>query len=114
MRTVLAIGAKRKIHMHSADIDTAFLNANLQEEIYMRQPKGVEDGTPQIMRLLKSIYGLKRASREWYTLFHQTLSSPGLKRATFDTSLYTISHPMHGICIVLICVADILIISDSL
>jgi hypothetical protein len=66
------------------------------------------------MHLLKSIYGLKHASREWYKMFHQTLSSLGLKRATYDTSLYTINHPMHGICIVLVCVDDILIVSDSL
>ena len=58
-RTVLAIAAKRNMHMHSADIETAFLNADLQEEIYMRQPKGAEDGTPRVMRRLKSIYGLK-------------------------------------------------------
>jgi histone deacetylase 1/2 len=115
LRTVLAIAAKRNcMHMPSADIETAFLNAGLQEEIYMRQPKGTEDGTPRIMRLLKSIYGLKQASREWYKLSHQTLSSLGLKRATSDNILYTMHHPLHGICIVLVYVDDILIILDSL
>jgi uncharacterized protein (UPF0254 family) len=59
MRTFLAIAAKRNMHMHSTDIETTFLNANLQEEIYMRQPSGAEDGTYRVMRLLKSIYGLK-------------------------------------------------------
>jgi histone deacetylase 1/2 len=60
LRTVLAIAAKRNMHMHSADIETAFLNANLQEEIYMRQPRGAKDGTPPVMRLMKSIYGPKK------------------------------------------------------
>jgi hypothetical protein len=101
------------MHMHSADIETAFLNADLQEEIYMRQPRGVEDGTARVMRLLKSIYGLKQASREWYKLFHQTLSSLGLKRAISDTSLYTMNHHVHGICIVMVYVDDILIHSHT-
>jgi histone deacetylase 1/2 len=111
LRTVLAIVAKRNMHMHSADIETAFLNIDLQHEICMRQPKGAEDG---VMRLLKNIYGLKQASREWYKLFHQTLSSLGMQRATSDTSLYTMNYPVHGICIVLVYVDDILIVSDSL
>jgi histone deacetylase 1/2 len=98
LRTLLAIAARRNMHMHSADIETAFLNEYLQEEIYMRQPKGTKDGTPRIMRLLKSIYGLKQASREWYKLSHQTLSSLGLKRAICDNILYTMNHPLHGIC----------------
>jgi hypothetical protein len=100
--------------MHSAYIETAFLDADLQEEIDMRQPRGAKDGTPRVMRLLKSIYGLKHASREWYKLFHQDLSSLGLKRATADTSLYTMNHPLHGICIVLVYEDDIFIVSDSL
>jgi hypothetical protein len=65
------------------------------------------------MRLLKSIYGLKQASRKW-NKFHQTLSSLGLKRVTSSANLYTMSHPMNGICIVLVYVDDILIVSDSL
>jgi hypothetical protein len=60
----MVIAAKRNMHMHAADIETAFLNANLQEDISMCQPRGAEDATPRIRRLLKSIYGLKQASRE--------------------------------------------------
>jgi hypothetical protein len=102
------------MHIHSADIETAFLNADFQEEIYMRQPRGAEDGTPRVMRLLKGIDGLKQASREWYKLFQWTLSSLGLKQATSDTNLYTLNHPIHGICIILVYVDDLLIVSDSL
>jgi histone deacetylase 1/2 len=46
LRIVVAIAAKRNMHMHSVDIETAFLNANLHDEIYMRQSRGIEDGTP--------------------------------------------------------------------
>jgi hypothetical protein len=70
LRTVLAVAVKRNMHMHSVDIETAFLNADLQEEINMRQPRGAEDETARVMPLLKSIYGLKQASRIWYKLFH--------------------------------------------
>jgi hypothetical protein len=45
------------------DVDTAFLNANLEEEIYMNQPEGFTDGSKRACRLLKSIYGFKQASR---------------------------------------------------
>jgi hypothetical protein len=40
LRTVMAIVVKRNMRMHSAYIETAFLNGDLQEEIYMRQPEG--------------------------------------------------------------------------
>jgi hypothetical protein len=114
LRTVLAITTKRNMHMYSADIETAFLNADLHEEIYMRQPKDAEDGTPRVMRLPKSIYGLKYASSEWRKLFHNTISSPRLKRATSDTYLYTMNHRAHGICIVQVYADAILIVSDPL
>jgi hypothetical protein len=64
--------------------------------------------------VLKSINGLKQASREWYKLFHQTLSALGLKRATSYTNLYTMNRPLHGICFVVVYVDGILIVSDSL
>jgi hypothetical protein len=39
---------------HSADIETAFLNDDLQEEIFMSQPKGAADGTSRVLRLKKT------------------------------------------------------------
>jgi hypothetical protein len=80
----------------------------------MRQPKRAKDGTPRVRRLLKIIYGLKEASRKWYKMFHTILSSLGLKRAMCDTNLYTMNHPVHGICIVHLHADDILTVSDFL
>eukprot|EP00873_Tetraselmis_striata_P037639 jgi/Tetstr1/457903/TSEL_044421.t1 len=113
LRTCLAVAAARGMHIHQIDIETAFLNASLKEEIYMRQPKGAEDGTDNVLRLLKSIYGLKQASREWYELIHKTLTGLGLARSNSDTSMYSMNHPRYGICIVLVYVDDILVVSDS-
>jgi hypothetical protein len=90
MRVVMVIAAKRNMHVQSANIETTFPNANLQEDTYI----GAGDETPRVMRLFKSIYELKQASREWCMLFHRTLSSLELKRATSETSLYTMNHPM--------------------
>jgi hypothetical protein len=52
MRLVLSIATKWNMQMHSADIETTFFNADLHDEIYMRQPGGAKDGTHRVMRLL--------------------------------------------------------------
>eukprot|EP00873_Tetraselmis_striata_P038903 jgi/Tetstr1/459167/TSEL_004613.t1 len=113
LRTCLAVAAARGMRIHQIDIETAFLNAFLKEGIYMRQPKGAEDGTDNVLRLLKSIYGLKQASREWNELTHKTLTGLGVARSNSDTSMYNMNHPRYGICIVLVYVDDILVVSDS-
>jgi hypothetical protein len=62
----------RCMKAHSKDMETAFLDADLHEEIFSRQLKSVEDGISRVMRLLKSIYCMKQAFREWCSLFHTT------------------------------------------
>ena len=62
------------------DVKTAFLNGNLEEDIYMDQPlsfvsKGQED---KVCLLKRSIYGLKQSSRVWYFRFHEAIISFGL------------------------------------
>jgi hypothetical protein len=105
--------AARGMNAHSTDTETAFLNADLHEEIFMRHPKGVVDGNAHVLRLLKRIYGLKQASREWYSLFHTTLTSRGLKRSASDTNMYSMNYSAHGICIFIVYV-DIRAVSGSL
>ena len=50
------------------DVETAFLNAEIKEEVYMEQPEGFHDGNnDNVYRLLKTLYGTKQAPHEWNT-----------------------------------------------
>ena len=76
--------------MIQLDIKTAFLYGELQEEIYMHQPEGfVTSGKEeQVCRLLKSIYGLKQASRAWNKKFHAFILKFGLTQSLADPCVY--------------------------
>ena len=68
----MALVAHFDLELHQIDIKTAFLNGDIDEMIYMVQPKNFVSGDPKKMvcKLKKSIYGLKQASRQWYYKFH--------------------------------------------
>ena len=72
---ILAIVANMNLELHQMDVKTAFLNGELKEEIYIEQPVGfIMKGQEQkVCRLLKSIYGLKQSSRQWYMRFHNAI-----------------------------------------
>lgn len=64
------------------DVKTAFLNEELDEEIYMEQPMGFIDSGNEnkVCKLDKSIYGLKQACRQWNIKFHEAVSSYGFEQ----------------------------------
>ena len=59
------------------DVKTAFLNGDLEEEVYMKQPEGFcsREVEHLVSKLKKSIYCLKQASRQWYYKFHGVVTS---------------------------------------
>jgi len=65
IRLILSHANQENFYVETFDIKTAFLNGNLSEEIYMTQPKGFEDGSGKVCKLVKSIYGLKQAPKAW-------------------------------------------------
>jgi hypothetical protein len=67
-RIVMSLVTHFDLEIHQMDVKTAFLNVDLEERVYMKQPKGfIMEGKEDMgCRLKKSIYGLKQASRQWY------------------------------------------------
>ena len=75
-------------HRGQDDVTAAFLNAELAETIYMRQPQGFGDGTDRVCKLVRSIYGLKQAARCWNQYLHAALLKVGYHRTYSDSAVY--------------------------
>ena len=69
IRAILAIAVTKGLIIQQMDVKGAYLNGILKETIYMRQPKGFEDGTRWVCHLIKTLYSLKQAGHEWNTEF---------------------------------------------
>ena len=66
LRIIMAMSAVEDLELHSVDITAAFINGDLDEEIYMKQPEGFHIGSPsKVCHLRKSLYGLKQSARQW-------------------------------------------------
>ena len=78
---ILAIVAWVDLELYQMDVKTAFLDGELDEEIYMNQPLGfkLKGNEHKVCKLKRFIYGLKQASRQWNLKFHQTMSNDGLR-----------------------------------
>ena len=90
IRLILAIVAHLDLELHQMDVKTAFLNGELDEEIHMQQPVGfiTKDQERKVCKLLKSIYGLKQSSRQWYLNFHRAITSYGFTMIDEDHCVY--------------------------
>ncbi len=64
----LAIVAKFDLHCHQMDVKTAFLNGDLDQDVYMEKPEGFVDPKRHdfVYKLQKALYGVKQAARKWF------------------------------------------------
>jgi len=97
------------------DVKIAFLNGELEEEIYMDQPDGfVTSGQKgKVCKLLKSLYGLKQAKKQWHEKFDRTLTYAGFAVNEADKFVYYQFGGGEGVILCLY-VDDILIFGTSL
>jgi hypothetical protein len=112
LRILLAKAAAEDLEAEHVDIDTAFLNPDLMEEVYMKVPQFLEEVYPELreivdafLKLNKSLYGLKQAPRAWFYMVKKFFQELGLKSSTADPNLFT----GHGVSILLF-VDDMLIV----
>src|SRR3954464_13392231 len=97
------------------DVKTAFLNGELDEKNYMQQPDGfVVDGQEgKVCKLLKSVYGLKQAPKQWHETFDKTLTSVGFLVSEGDKCVYHRHGGGEGVILCLY-VDDIMIFGTHL
>lgn len=111
----MALVAHFNLELHQMDVKTAFLNGDIDETIYMKQPENFVFGDPKkiVYKLKKSIYGLKQASRQWYYKFHQVVLSFGFEMNVVDDCIYHKFSRSKFIFLVLY-VDDILLASNNI
>lgn len=114
LRIILALVAHFDLELKQMDVKTAFLNGDLEEEVYMKQPEGFpsSNGEHLVCKLKKSIYGLKQASRQWYLKFHNVISSFGFVENIMDQCIY---QKVSGskLCFLVLYMDDILLASND-
>ena len=116
LRALLAIAAAQDLELHQLDVTTAFLNGDLEEDIYMRQPPGFVAAGSQaklVCKLNRSLYGLRQAGRAWYKKIDAALHDLGLKPTMCDNCVYVLREASTTVY-VLLYVDDLLLASNEL
>ena len=78
------------LELHQMDVKIAFLNGDLEKEVYMDQLEGfsIEGNEHTMCKLKKSIHKLKQASHQWSLKFDNTITSFGFLEKTIDRYIY--------------------------
>ncbi|CAM8901423.1 unnamed protein product [Rhodiola kirilowii] len=115
VRCVLAVAAVRRWPLYQLDVNNAFLHGHLDEDVYMKLPPGFypqakRDG--MVCKLQRSLYGLKQASRQWFSRFSDALIEYGFVQSANDPSLFTLAQK-DDFLILLVYVDDVVLTGTS-
>jgi hypothetical protein len=96
------------------DVKLAFLNGELEEEVYFEQPKGFQlsENEYYVCRLKKDLYGLKQTPRVWYSILDKYLQQAGFRKGSAENNLY-IKVTQNSILLIEFYVDDIIFGSDD-
>nr|GEU66677.1 zinc finger, CCHC-type [Tanacetum cinerariifolium] len=111
IRMLLALAAIHDLVIHQMDVKAAFLNGDLDEEIYMKQLEGfVTPGhESKVCKLKKSLYGLKQTPKQWHQKFDNVVLSNGFSLNQVGKCVYSKFNASDKGVIICLYVDDMLI-----
>jgi hypothetical protein len=112
LRYLFATAVQNDHEIHNMDVKTAFLNGNLEEQIFMEQPEGFTTDKSKVCLLKKSLYGLKQSPRCWNQRFSEFIKKNGFIQSNADPCLF-ISNNQKEIQMLAIYVDDCFLIGSS-
>ena len=108
LRIILSIVCILNYELFQMDVTQAFLHATVNEEIYVKQIQGYDDGTGRVCKLLKALYGIKQAPHEWNELLHEFMKSNGWCAIESDSCVYHRLSATNQIMIIAVFVDDLI------
>ena len=114
IRLFISMTTLQRWPIYQLDVKNAFLNGDLQEEIYMEQPLGFvaqEESSGLVCHLCKSLYGLKQSPKAWFGKFSSVLKEFGMTRSEVDHLVFY-RHLNVG-CIYLVIYVDDIVLTGS-
>ncbi|SGZ26794.1 BQ5605_C025g09958 [Microbotryum silenes-dioicae] len=111
---LLALAAANGYHVHQADINKAYLHGELDHDIWMTTPRGFDFPSDKVLRLRRSIYGLKQAGRIWNRHIDASLKGLGYRATGTDHCNYSRIDDQKRPHYIALYVDDLLIVSPAL
>lgn len=110
VRMILALAANKGWEVHHLDVKTAFLNGEIQEEVYVSQPEGfVHKGKEHLVyKLAKALLSLRQAPRAWYAKLNKCLEQLGFEKCPYEHAVYK-KRTRREILIITVYVDDLLV-----
>ena len=86
--TLIVVASIHQWHIFQLDVKNAFLNGDLQEEVYMAPPPSISHDSGYVCKHKKALYCLKQAPRAWFEKFSIVISSLGFVSSSHDSALF--------------------------
>jgi len=112
VRMLAALACEQDLSLLHVDIQQAFIRSELKEEVYMKMPQGCGALSGLIVKLSKSLYGLKQAAREWFATLKKYLLRLGFEQCPADACVFRLME--DGVVVLtLVCHVDDLFVAGK-
>ena len=115
IRILMPLAANRDWPLKQFDVRNAFLNGDLEEEVYKELPLGIRSESlcaDKVCKLKKALYGLKQSPRAWFGRFTSTMKVFGYKQSNSDHTLF-IKHKEGKVTALIVYVDDMVLTGDD-